>query len=343
MRRLTILRLRLRSLFSRRRLEQELDEELGYHVERELQQEMERGTSPEEARYAALRSIRDLEQRKEECRDMRRLNMLDNMMQDFRYAVRGLLKNRAFAFVAILTLGLGIGASSAIFSVVDAVLLRALPYPNPQKLVRVWEQASNGHRMNLANPNFADFRAQNDTFTHLAAYGDLLTSVSGGREPVRTRVAAVSSGFFAILGVEPFRGRDFSAEEHRAHGAPAAIVSYSFWKSYLAGATDLSKFRLKLVGGVHPIVGVMPAGFEFPPGVAVWIPSELDPDLSTRTAHNWRGIGRIRDGITIAQARANLSAIAHRIKAEYGKRADLNDAAVVPLADAMVGDVRTPS
>jgi putative ABC transport system permease protein len=98
---------------------------------------------------------------------------------------------------------------------------------------------------------------------------------------------------------------------------------------------------LKLVGGVYPVIGVVPAGFDFPAGVAVWIPSELDPDLGTRTAHNWRGIGRVRDGITIAQARANLSAIAQRIKAQYGKRVDLNDAAVVPLADAEVGNVRT--
>jgi putative ABC transport system permease protein len=156
---------------------------------------------------------------------------------------------------------------------------------------------------------------------------------------MRARVAAVSSGFFEVLGVEPFRGRDFTAEEHRPPGA-AAIVSFSYWQKYLVGGTDLSKFRLRLVGGVYPVIGVMPAAFDFPPGDAVWIPSELDPDLGTRTAHNWRGIGRIRDGVAVAQARANLSAIARRIQAQYGRHVDLNDAAVAPLADAMVGKVR---
>jgi putative ABC transport system permease protein len=160
---------------------------------------------------------------------MRPLNMIDNSLQDLRYAVRGPFKSPGFAAVAVCTLALGIGASTAIFSLVNAVLLRALPYPKPEKIVRVWEQAADGHRMNLAIGNFEDLRAQNKTFTRLAAYsGDFLIAVSGGREPMRARVAAVSSGFFEVLGVEPFRGRDFTAEEHRPHGAAAAIVSFSY-------------------------------------------------------------------------------------------------------------------
>ncbi|MGI9072114.1 MAG: ADOP family duplicated permease [Bryobacteraceae bacterium] len=321
--------------------EHDLERELASDLELEATEQRENGLSAEEARYAARRAFGNTTLVKEEVREMWAASSFDTFLQDVRYGLRQLRRNPGFTIVGILTLALGIGASTAIFSVVDAVLLRALPYPNPQQVVRVWEQAPDGHRMNLANANFEDFRAQNTTFTRLAAYGDLLTSVSGGREPVRARVAIVSSGFFEVFSVKPFRGRGFSAEEHRPHGAPAAIVSYSYWQHYFAGATDLSKFRLKLMGGVYPVTGVMPAGFDFPTGVAVWIPSELDPDLGTRTAHNWRGIGRIRNGIAVAQARANLSAIARRIKNEYGKKVDLNDAAVVPLADAMVGDVRT--
>jgi len=263
------------------------------------------------------------------------------MLNDVRYAVRTLSKTPGFTAVAVVTLALGIGASTAIFSVVDAVLLRALPYPNPQQIVRVWEQAPDGHRMNLADPNFDDFRTQNNTFADLAVYGDGLTSVSGGSEPVRTNIASVSSGFFKALGVEPFRGRAFVAEEQRLHGAPAAIVSYGYWQRYLGSATDFSKFHLTMGGGVYPVVGVMPEGFDFPPGVAAWVPRELDPELPSRTAHNWRCLGRVRDGSTVAQARANLSAIARRIKDQYGREVDLNDAAVVPLADVLVGDVRT--
>ena len=265
---------------------------------------------------------------------------METLLREFRYSLRTLTKSRGFSAIAVLTLALGIGASTAIFSVVDAVLLRPLPYPNPERIVRIWEQAPNGHRMNLADPNFDDFRSQSNTFADLAVYGYQLSSVSGGSEPVRVDIATVSNSFFTVLGVEPFRGRAFAPEEQRPHGAPAAIVSYRYWQRYLGGATDLSKFQLRMEGAVYPVVGVMPPGFDFPPGVAAWIPRVPDRILSRR-GHNWRGIGRLRYGVTVAQARANLSAIARRIKVQYGKDVDLNDAAVVPLADALVGDVRT--
>jgi predicted permease len=154
-------------------------------------------------------------------------------------------------------------------------------------------------------------------------------------------IAVVSSDFFKALGVEPFLGRAFAQEEQRLNGAPAMIVSYGYWQRYLGGTTDLSKFSLAMERRVYPVIGVMPSGFDFPSGVAAWIPRELDAEIPSRTAHNWRGLGRVRDGVTVTQARANLGAIAHRIKEQYGKEVDLDDAAVVPLADAMVGDVRT--
>ena len=267
---------------------------------------------------------------------------METLWQDLRGGMRQLARAPGFAVVAILMLALGIGASTAIFSVADAVLLRPLPYPDAQQIVRVWEQAANGRRMNLADPNFDDFHTQNNTFAELAIYsGSELLSVSGGSEPVRVNVSAVSSGFFRVLGVEPFRGRDFAAEEQRPHGAPAAIVSHIYWQRYLGGRTDLSNLRLRMEGAVYPLVGVMPAGFDFPAGVAVWIAREREPEGRSRSGHNWRGLGRVRDGISVVQARANLSTIARRIKEQYGKDVDLNDAAVVPLADAMVGDVRT--
>ena len=319
----------------------QLQKELQEHLERQAADYVRSGLNEAEAQRKARLMFGGVEQVKEECRDARGTRRLESTWQDLRFAARTLRKSPGFAVAAIGTLALGIGASAAIFSVTDAVLLRPLPYPNPQQIVRVWEQAPDGHTMNLAEQNFEDFRALNDTFAELAAYGSGLASVSGGSEPVRINVAAVSSGFFKIFGVEPFRGRLFAAEERRAHGAPAAIVSYSYWRRYLGGAADLSRFHLRMEGGVYPVVGVMPAQFDFPSGVAAWIPSELEPDTSTRTAHNWRAVGRVRDGITVAQGRANLSAIAHRIRQQYGKNVDLNGAAVVPLADAMVGDVKT--
>jgi predicted permease len=194
--------------------------------------------------------------------------------------------------------------------------------------------------MNLAQPNFDDFRSQNHTFAVLAQYADGLSAVSGGSEPVRANAAVVSAGFFEALGVSPLRGRAFGPDEQRVHGAPAALVSYRYWQRYLGGAADLSQARLRLEGEVYPVVGVMPVGFDFPSGAAVWIPMRFELDTS-RTGHNWRGIGRLRDGVTVLQARADLGAIAGSLKQQYGKDVDLADAAVVPLADAMVGDVRT--
>ena len=266
---------------------------------------------------------------------------METTLREFRYGWRTLTRSPGFAALAIVTLALGIGASAAIFSVVDAVLLRALPYPKPERIVRVWEKSANGHNINLAESNFDDFRAQNNTFAELAAYGYGPVSVSGGKEPARVNVANVSTDFFRALGVQPSRGRAFVAEEQRKHGVPAMIVSYGFWQRYLGGVADLSKFHLSMQGAVYAVVGVMPQGFGFPEDVSVWTARELYPEGPGRTAHNWRGLGRVREGVTIAQARANLSTIARRIRDRYGKEADLVDATVMPFADAIVGDVRT--
>jgi putative ABC transport system permease protein len=317
-----------------------LTEEIEGHIALQTEENLRAGLSPAEARRQAILKFGGVEGVKEVYRGERGLPFIETFLQDVRYAMRMLRKNPGFTAIAVFTLALGIGASTAIFSVVDAVLLSALPYAKPEKLVRVWEKSPDGRLMNLADPNLDDFVTQNDTFTDLAGYEYWLSSVAGGSEPVRVNVASVSRGFFKALGVEPFRGRAFAGDELQVYGAPAAIVSHSYWQRSLGGAADLSKIHLKMEGAVYSVVGVMPEGFDYPPDVAVWIPRELYPELPGRTAHNWRGLGRVRDGVTIAQARANLSAIARRIKEEYGKEVDLNDAAVVPLADATVGDVR---
>ena len=196
--------------------------------------------------------------------------------QDLRYGMRLLAKAPGFAAVAILTLALGIGASTSIFSVADAVLLRPLPYPNPQQIVRVWEQAPDGHRMNLADRKFRRFSHTEQHFRGLwrcMAIGCRLFPAAASLCVSASPTSPAAS--LRVLGVEPFRGRAFAAEEQRLHGAPAAIVSYSYWQRYLGGATDLSKFHLSLEGAVYPVIGVMPEGFDFPLGVAAWIPREL--------------------------------------------------------------------
>jgi putative ABC transport system permease protein len=331
---------RVASLYQRLRhrlqVEEELDREVQAYFEIQAERHVARGLSHEEARRATRIESEGPEQVKQKVREARTGAGLESAVQDIRYACRVLLRSQAFTAIAVLTLALGIGASTAIFSVVDAVLLRALPYPHPRQIVRVWEQTPAGHRLQVADRTFDVFRTQNNTFAQLAEYAELLRSVSGGSEPVRVHIAEVAGGFFEALGVAPFRGRAFAPEEQRLHGTPAAIVSYNYWQRYLGAATDLSKFHLSMEGAVYPVIGVMPEQFDFPAGVAAWIPRELPLG-----GGGWNCLGRVRDGITVAQARANLSAIARRIKDQYGEEVELNAAAVVPLADAMVGDVRT--
>jgi predicted permease len=270
---------------------------------------------------------------------------MNTFLQDLRFGIRTLAKNPGFAVVAVLTLALGIGASTAIFSVVDTVLLRPLPYPNPQQIVTVKEQEAHGHRAHLADPNFLDFRSQNHTLVGLATFGSGPASISGGSEPVRVDVGYITQDFFKVMGVEPFRGREFASNELVENGAPAVIVSYGYWRNFLGGADDLSSVHLSIDRESYSVIGVMPQGFNFPEGVSAWIAYERFGWQTSRDSHNGEGIGRLRDGVTLSQAQADLSTIAKRIHAQFGKTENpdyfLSDAVVTPLADELVGPVRT--
>jgi putative ABC transport system permease protein len=338
---------RLRSLFRRAQLDRDLDAEMAAHIELAIEENLQRGLSPAEARRQALLRFGGPQQAKEGHREARSLPLLETLLQDLRFAFRTLRKSLGFTAIAVLTLALGIGASTSIFSVVDAVLLRPLPYPNPQQIVTVWELSANGRRMHFADPNFLDFREQNHSLVGLANFSAGPESVSGGSEPARMNVAAVSQDFFKVMGVAPVQGRNFAADELRLHGSPAMIVSHAYWQQYLGSRADFPKVRLTMEGQVYAVVGVMPQGFDFPSGVSAWVAREqLDEWSASRTSHNGEGIGRLREGISLGQARADLSTIARRIKSQYGKDGDIKsgymlvDAAVVPLADALVGDVR---
>lgn len=267
---------------------------------------------------------------------------LENLSRDIQFGIHQLVKTPGFAVVTILVISFGIATSTVLFSIAEAVLVRPLPYKAPQQIVRIWERMSNGHLSNLAESNFEDFRTQNDTFANLAAYDDQVASVSGGSESARVNVSSVSKDFFQTLGIQPLRGRFFVADEQRPHGSAAVIVSYGYWQRYLGSSADLSGLHLDLNGGVYAIVGVMPPEFNYPLGVSAWIPRELDPPPPSRGAHNWRTIGRIKEGHDVAQARANLTLIADRIRHQYGSQASLSDTAVLLLAETIVGDVRTP-
>jgi putative ABC transport system permease protein len=253
---------------------------------------------------------------------------------DFKYAIRVLVRRPAFTLVAVLTLAIGIGANTAIFSVVNGVLLRPLPYPQPDRIVRLWEQSQGGSRIDVSHPNFLDWRAASASFAALAEYSGGSETVLGGRDAVFADVYAVSEGFFRVFNVAPLLGRTFVAEETRLGGAPAAVVSYRFWQTTLGAERDLTQLRVVIEGVPLRIVGVMPDGFAYPAKADLWAPSELTADTSARTAHNSEVIGRLKPGVALARASAEMNGIAARLKAQYGGEEQAVAVAMVTLMDA---------
>jgi putative ABC transport system permease protein len=267
----------------------------------------------------------------------------ERLGQDMRYGARLLRTHRTSSGAAILTLGLGIGATTAIFSVVYGVLLRPLPYPRPDRIVQLWEVNERGKPVSFADPNFADVQAQNRSLQAMAQYASseqsaVIASPPGA--PVRTTVAMVSSDFLRVMGVRPVVGRGFAAEEQRSGAAAAALVSYAFWRQHLGGTTDLARCRLVLDRRPTAVAGVLPRGFAFPDEAAIWLPREIYPRYPSRTAHNWRVVARLGDGVALAQARGELSGIARQLKRQYGRDINMTDAAVLPLREALTGEVR---
>jgi predicted permease len=266
--------------------------------------------------------------------------LMQALMQDLRYGLRMLARSPGFTTVAVLTLALGIGANTAIFSVVYGVLLRPLPYPKPDQIVELREVNAEGGRMNFADPNFEDLRSGSHSFQGVAEYSAWLDSVSGGSEPTRTMVAPVSRDFFPLMGVGPVLGRGFAQEEERFGAAPVALVSYAYWKQFLGGTTDLARIKLRVMNQSCSIIGVLPPGFRFPFDSDLWVPRELLERLPSRTAHNWHVVARLHGGVPVAQARAELTGIAQRLKQQYGRETNMTDVAVSPLRNALTSSVR---
>ena len=261
------------------------------------------------------------------------------MASDLRHALRMLLKRPAFTLVAVLTLGLGIGANTAIFSVVNGVLLRPLPYPEPDRVVRIWELSAKGSHMNLSNPNFLDWRRAT-SFEPMAAYAAGTETVLGGVEPVFAQAVIVSDGFFRVFGIEPRIGRTFTSEEMREGGVPAVVVAHGFWTRILGGETDLSRLRVVIGGQSARVVGVMPEGFAYPGDADVWMPKELFSDDSSRTSHNFEGVARLKRGVSLPTAIAELNTIAKQLKQQFGSDDDAVGAAVVRLQDELTNGSR---
>jgi putative ABC transport system permease protein len=253
---------------------------------------------------------------------------------DLKQASRVLAQKPGFSAVVVLTLALGIGASTAIFSVLDAVLLRPLPYPQQERIVELEELTRTGRGMPFAEPNYVDIKTRSRSFDALAQYAFGAEGVAGGKEPVRANVAVVSAEFPDVLRVRLQLGRWFGPNES------AAVVSFEYWQRLLGGRTNLEGTVLRFANGSFPVVGVLPPDAAFPPEVEIWSPREIHPPDNSRTAHNWRVIGRLKENVSVDEARVELSGIARQLQAEHGRDTDAADFGIGPLRERLVKDVR---
>jgi len=269
---------------------------------------------------------------------------MSGFWQDLRHAARVLGKNPGTTAIMVFTLALAIGAVTAIFSVVYGVLLQPLSYSGANRIMAIAEVNSKGRLSRVADPNFDDFREQSHSFQSMAKYTDMIASVSGGSQPTRTKVSPVTPEFLKVLGIAPIVGRDFTEHDNQKGATPVALVSYGYWRQYLGAAKDLSQAHLKINNAVYSVVGVLPPGFRFPTDAEVWSAADLGGENQSRTSHNYYSIGRLKDGISVEQARADISAIARRIFQSSNDQNDylLRDASVVPLQESITGSVRLP-
>ncbi|MBZ5536278.1 MAG: ABC transporter permease [Acidobacteriia bacterium] len=342
---LSDLLIRVRSLFRRDRVETEMDDELHFHFERQVEKYIQTGLTREEARRRARLDFGGLERVREECREARGVNLIDNLFQDVRYGFRILKKSPGFTAVAVLTLALGIGANSAIFSVVNAMLIRPLPFPQPDRLVRLWEASpSNGYHRNVVNPfNFLDWREQARSFEDMAAVMGTEVNIVGAGDPVALPGLSVSAPYFSILGVPAYLGRTFMAEDEAPGHDRNAIISYGLWRERFGGDPNILGKTVTVNAVPRLIIGVMPPGFTVPNARAqVWTPLSITRSAEWRRGRYLTVLARLKPGVSLPQAQQDIEAAAGIAAA---LRPDFNrnwSAEVAPLLRDVTGDLRRP-
>jgi predicted permease len=266
--------------------------------------------------------------------------MMSNLLRELRVGMRSLRRKPTFTVVVIGTLALAIGASTIIYSIVHGVLLQPLPYPEPDRLVGVWQVGAKGGQGQFSDPNFEDLRDQSRAFAAIAEYASGTGTVVTGTSPVRAQVTVASRQFFDVFGRAPLRGRTFAAEE-LAVGAPgAAVVSRSFWQRALGGSEIGQAIRVD--GQAATVVGVMPDGFDFPEGTDVWMPREQLERNPHRTGHNWLVVARLASGMPLNGGRADATAVARRLASALGAETAMADVALLPLDEQIAGSARRP-
>src|SRR6266481_5821108 len=335
----------LRALFGKERVEQELDEELRCYMETAVEQKVRDGAAREEAARETRIEMGSMETLKEQVRDVGWEAHIETFLQDLRYGLRMLRKNPSFTIVAVLALALGIGANTAMFSVIEAVLLRPLPYRHAGEIVRVsstWDRNGTLTSFTSSPPDFFDWRDQSRSFSSMFAYHMGEFALTGLGEAKRVRAVMATAGMFSTLRAEPMLGREFTVEENRKGANHVVILSHGLWQSAFAGAAGAIGKTIQLDSEPYTIIGVMPADFRFPLSAGdAYVPIGFDDKVMTqRGAHYLAVLGRLKSGVTLAQANDDLSAIMAQLRKLYpdkdgkwGVRAQLWSA-------ALVGDIR---
>jgi putative ABC transport system permease protein len=296
-----------------RRLDAELDDEIRAHLELAERDAMAEGLSPEQARRAARVRFGSIPRLKEEHRDDRSVRWMETLVKDLRYGLLLLRRDPGFALVAIAVMAIGIGANTAMFSVMDAVLLKGLPYPEPDRIVRVWEAPTPTSRNGISTLNFLDWKRLSTSFDALSAVRGLDVALTGNGEPARLPGTMVSADYFDVFGVEAALGRTFVPGEDEAGRNQVVVLSHSLWTGRFGGDPGLLNRTILLDGEPHQVIGILPAVAMEGSPAQFWKPIVFAPDQRTRSYHWLGAVGRLRRGISIDQARKELGAVSDNL------------------------------
>ncbi len=347
MRWVTMLWMRARAIVRADIVDRDLDDEVREHLEHLVREHLARGMTPEQARAAALKDFGPVTQLVEESRDARGVSWLVNTVQDMRYGARLALRSPGFSVATLLTIALGIGATTAMFSVVYGVLLRPLPYGDANRLVNIWSTApARGlPRAYVGMANVYDWKARNHVFEDIASARAIanFNLIGQGAEPERLLGARISANLLTVLRVSPLLGRNFTEDEDEIGHERVALLSYGLWRRRFGGDPAAVGREISLSGVTHTVVGVMGPDFAFPSrDYQLWTPHTFDPnELVTRAAYNYLAVARLKPGVTLERANADLAAIMSQLEQEFPAQAGIGAVAVPVLADT-VSAVRTP-
>jgi putative ABC transport system permease protein len=336
-------------LAGRKPVDEDVQRELDFHFQERVRELEAKGLSNAEALKAATVAFGDRRPVEAECRTIeqkrramaQRANRLDALRHDLVVGFRLLRKNPGFTIAAVLTLALGIGANTAVFSIVNTLVLQPLSYDHPEQLVRIEELHGNGGASAVPWPNFLDFQAQSKTFTAMASFNAGIETVLGAGSPARIHSAGISAGFFSVFPLRPALGRLPATDEYRLGTNAVAVVSYEFWRSALGAPQSLSGVHIKMETD-YDVIGVLPPGFEYPDRTQVWTPLEREPQWPSRTSHNNDVIGRLKPGATSVAATRDLDGIIVGLRKLYAPNFDAAGMLITPLQQAMTASVRTP-